>query len=368
MPDGKGDTSEESVEAAGAPTGSAEPGSGLPPDAGLFKTLFLGHPDGLVLVMKGRIALANDHFLEMSGYSTQEAIGMAPSELVVPEDRERLRDRIQDLDQGAMHPSRYTLLCKDGSRLPIDAHSSPIQHAGETGFISAFRDISKQRQAEDALRETAEKTLRDSEERFSKAFHDNPVPVAIARMDDGKLIDVNDALLSLFDYRRSEAIGHSAVELGVVVNPEAHDAAEAANREQEIVRDMPAQFQKENGEMLDLLVSTTNIEFDGEPCRLTTVVDITKRMRLEEKLQRLQDDVASKVERRMGSDNPYKLTFREFTVLHLVAEGKFDKEIATELEISVFTVHRHVSHILTKMHSRSRTEAGTRALREGLLD
>lgn len=70
----------------------------------------------------------------------------------------------------------------------------------------------------------------------------------------------------------------------------------------------------------------------------------------------------------MEGDNPYKLTFREFTVLHLIAAGKADKEIAVELSISVHTVHRHVSHILTKMDSPSRTEAGTRALREGMLD
>ncbi|MCI0777746.1 MAG: response regulator transcription factor [Chloroflexi bacterium] len=51
-----------------------------------------------------------------------------------------------------------------------------------------------------------------------------------------------------------------------------------------------------------------------------------------------------------------------------MATGKADKEIAVELGISIYTVHRHVSKILAKMESPSRTEAGTRALREGLLD
>ena len=112
----------------------------------------------------------------------------------------------------------------------------------------------------------------------------------------------------------------------------------------------------------------TQIELEGEPCLLTTNVDITKRKRLEEELQEMRDDLESKIERRMESGNPYKLTFREFTVLHLIADGKADKEIAAELGISIYTVHRHVSHILAKMDSPSRTEAGTRALREGLLD
>ncbi len=139
-------------------------------------------------------------------------------------------------------------------------------------------------------------------------------------------------------------------------------------REHNMIRDVPARFQKKSGDVLHLLVSTTAIEVDNEGCQLTTMVDITERKRLEEELHKIQDDLESKVERRMEGDNPYRLTFREFTVLHLVAAGKADKEIATELEISIFTVHRHVSHILAKMRSPSRTEAGTRALREGLLD
>jgi DNA-binding NarL/FixJ family response regulator len=50
-----------------------------------------------------------------------------------------------------------------------------------------------------------------------------------------------------------------------------------------------------------------------------------------------------------------------------VAEGKSDREIAAELGISGTTVQKHVSNILGKMQATSRTEAGVRAFREGLL-
>jgi PAS domain S-box-containing protein len=67
------------------------------------------------------------------------------------------------------------------------------------------------------------------------------------------------------------------------------------------------------------------------------------------------------------SENPYGLTFREFTVLGLVAEGRTDKEIAAELGISLFTVGKHVSNILGKMLVSSRTVACVRALQERVL-
>jgi DNA-binding NarL/FixJ family response regulator len=70
----------------------------------------------------------------------------------------------------------------------------------------------------------------------------------------------------------------------------------------------------------------------------------------------------------MVRKNPYGLTFREFTVLYLVAAGRTDKGIADELGISVLTASKHVANILGKMEAASRTDAGVRAVREGLLD
>jgi PAS domain S-box-containing protein len=82
--------------------------------------------------------------------------------------------------------------------------------------------------------------------------------------------------------------------------------------------------------------------------------------------RRSRDELERKVERQYGIRNPYEFTFREFTVLHLVARGAADKEIASELGIALSTVNKHVSNILGKMNAVSRTEAGVRAVQEGL--
>jgi DNA-binding NarL/FixJ family response regulator len=99
------------------------------------------------------------------------------------------------------------------------------------------------------------------------------------------------------------------------------------------------------------------------------VRDVTaqKRQEREDELRRVRDELEGRVEKEMLGKNPYGLTFREFTVLHLVANGAADKEIADQLGISTFTVSKHVANILGKMAASSRTEACVRALREGLL-
>jgi DNA-binding NarL/FixJ family response regulator len=61
------------------------------------------------------------------------------------------------------------------------------------------------------------------------------------------------------------------------------------------------------------------------------------------------------------------LTEREREVLGLVAQGKANKEIARQLEISERTVRTHVSSILGKLGLVSRTQAALYALREGLV-
>jgi DNA-binding NarL/FixJ family response regulator len=71
---------------------------------------------------------------------------------------------------------------------------------------------------------------------------------------------------------------------------------------------------------------------------------------------------------RVVRENPYGLTFREVGVLELMSHGASDKEIASKLGVSVFTVYKHVSKILHKMNAPSRTEASLRTVREGLFD
>ncbi len=96
-------------------------------------------------------------------------------------------------------------------------------------------------------------------------------------------------------------------------------------------------------------------------------VTAAKRLEREEQLRKAREELEGTVEKVMLGKNPYGLTFREFTVLHLAADGEADKAIADQLGISTFTVSKHVANILGKMAAASRTEACVRALREGLL-
>ena len=61
------------------------------------------------------------------------------------------------------------------------------------------------------------------------------------------------------------------------------------------------------------------------------------------------------------------LTRREVEVLHALADGASNKEIARALGISFHTAKFHVAAILEKLDATTRTEAVTRAARLGLV-
>jgi PAS domain S-box-containing protein len=106
---------------------------------------------------------------------------------------------------------------------------------------------------------------------------------------------------------------------------------------------------------------------DGTQAVVMHAQDVSERVRLEEELQRLREEIEERAEERLARGADSGLTFREVTVLTLMARGKSDKEIAALLGLSPFTVNKHASNLVRKLAARSRTEAAARAVREGII-
>jgi len=82
----------------------------------------------------------------------------------------------------------------------------------------------------------------------------------------------------------------------------------------------------------------------------------------------LAPEAAARLMREVSApENPEALTDRETEVLRLLARGKANKQIASELFMEEKAVKAHVSGILTKLGVRSRTQAALHAVRTGLV-
>jgi DNA-binding NarL/FixJ family response regulator len=81
----------------------------------------------------------------------------------------------------------------------------------------------------------------------------------------------------------------------------------------------------------------------------------------------LQEDYVGALERRGAEDSYELLTDREREILQLVAEGKTNKEIASTLNVSLYTVDTHRTHILQKLNLHSVPELILYAVRKGII-
>ncbi|MBP1771760.1 MAG: domain S-box [Holophagaceae bacterium] len=131
----------------------------------------------------------------------------------------------------------------------------------------------------------AEAALKESQARFATIFRSNPLGIAVSRMSDTRLVEVNDALLEIFCVNREELLGRTAVEAGFYLYPEEREQILEKVRQEGRIRNFQFQCLRKDGELRDLLMSGECIRLGGEDHLLSMVSDITPLKRAERSLQ-----------------------------------------------------------------------------------
>jgi PAS domain S-box-containing protein len=326
-----------------------------------YRTIFEKNVDGIAILVDGRVANHNDRFAEMMGRPTEDLTGRSPEEFTGPAEAKRAAERIRQLQEGGPEfRSEYRVCRPDGSTVPIEVMSCLIQYEGEPAILSMVRDATQ--------RVAAEEALRASEERFRRLVETAGAAILLFRGNSVSYI--NPAAENLIGMTFEEAAGAGSAWDFIHPDDAAGLKARMSRRDggEEVATPYRFRIVRKDGEERWVESTATNLQLQGEPMGLSFLIDITDQVRVQEELQKARDELEGRVERQMLRRNPYQLSFRELTVLHLVAAGRADKEIAAELGISPLTAQKHVSNILSKMDAGSRTEAGVRAVREGLLE
>ncbi|MGA2554979.1 MAG: response regulator, partial [Verrucomicrobiota bacterium] len=131
-------------------------------------------------------------------------------------------------------------------------------------------------------------SLAMSEERFSKAFHENPLPSAIQRVPDQRFVDVNQRLAEVAGYQRQEMIGRSPAELFLWEKPSLVAPWYEGLLRQESVRDQEAKLRNRTGVLHEMLVSLSPVCLGGQSHALLLAQDVSERALLERQLRQAQ--------------------------------------------------------------------------------
>ena len=128
-------------------------------------------------------------------------------------------------------------------------------------------------------RKQTELALKESNEKYSKAFQSSPYSITISRLEDGGYIEVNDTFVSFSGFTRKEALSGSEIGINIWVDKEERNSVISALLSGKDVEGKEYQFRKKNGEIITGLFYAKIIYINKEPYMLSSVDDITERKR-----------------------------------------------------------------------------------------
>ena len=138
-------------------------------------------------------------------------------------------------------------------------------------------------------RKFAEEALRQSEEKFARAFRSSPCAITLTKLSDGRHIEVNDSFCQFTGYTREEIIGRTALELNLWVDWQARDTMIQVLQEQGTLHNYEFDFRTKFNTVRTALLSVEVINFYGQSCLISVSQDISDRKQAQAALQRAKE-------------------------------------------------------------------------------
>lgn len=323
-----------------------------------FAQLLESTPDGIVMVnATGHIVFANGHAGRLFGYQVGELRGRSV-ELLLPV-RYRtahLSHRTNYFSQPRSRAMGADLelygLRKDGTEFPLEISLSPLAMDENTLVMSAIRDISERKKAEQKFRGLLESA-----------------PDAIVIVDrNGHMIIVNSQTEKLFGYSRAELLTQQ-IEL---LLPERFRARHPVNRDRffgnALVRPMGAGLElhgrRKDGEEFPVEISLSPLETEDGTLVSAAIRDITERKRIERELREknVELEAASRAKDRFLAGMSHELrtplnAIIGFTgTLLMKLPGPLNADQETQLR-TVQTSARHLLSLINDLLDVAKIEA-----------
>lgn len=256
-----------------------------------YRNLFEGANDAIIIIRDDSCIKCNKKALLMFQCSADELVGRTPMEFspsLQPDGVDsgtKGREKMTLALAGIPQTFEWRHRRPDGTLFDAEVSLNRTEYRGNVELQAILRDITARKRMEEALRE--------SEEKFAKAFRATPTVLVIATFKEGRYIEVNETFERIMGYRRDEVIGRISIELNIWENPDDRARIVRMIREKGEVRDLEVNFRSREGKVYLALYSGELISVRGELCLLSLVNDVTVRKRMQEEIEILNTDLAS---------------------------------------------------------------------------
>lgn len=161
-------------------------------------------------------------------------------------------------------------------------------------------------------------TLRTSEEKFALAFKTSPYALLITRMEDGKLIEVNQAFYNITGFSPEDSLDSTTLDLALWVNSDDRKEVVTALMNRKKVLSKEYQFRCKDGGIITCLFSSDLLMLNSEVCILSSIADISARIEAENAVRELNEKLEVRVHERTAELESSMLELESFsyTVSH----------------------------------------------------
>lgn len=125
--------------------------------------------------------------------------------------------------------------------------------------------------------------LADSRRLFETMFKAVPIPIVVLRQDDGRIVDANDAAGRFFALRDGEAL--TEYRTRDLVDRSALRMVQEELERKGAARDIEISVGTVSRDRRDVLLSAVSVQVDGATCIISSLVDITGRKAVEERIR-----------------------------------------------------------------------------------
>lgn len=126
--------------------------------------------------------------------------------------------------------------------------------------------------------------IKAEEEKFSKAFHTSPYGIALTRLSDGKIVEINKGVSKITGYTYNDVYDKSTLDLNFWQDADVRFKIIEELKLTGKVYERELQFRKKSGEQITAMLSSEVITINNEKCMLSSFEDITPRKKYEAEL------------------------------------------------------------------------------------
>lgn len=238
-----------------------------------YYRLFNRVDDALLLVDKNwNVVMVNEKTSLLFDRKIKSFTGISLFELVNTDDTDYAKKELSEIVNDSRKYSRLPLKTAPGQSKDFEIRISTVKWTDDDLFFLIANDISD--------RLAAEKLLEASEQKFRKAFYDNPVIMGISTLEEGIYLDVNNSFVTSMEFSREEIIGRTTRDLAIFPELSNRDHYVKLLKEQGKLGNIELVLQTKSGRQINGLFFGEVIEFANQTCLLTAVFDITEQRRL----------------------------------------------------------------------------------------